>query len=236
MLPKVPTKIVKTRLPSNDEEITFRLMQAREDKILLMAKEGEDQGEILTAVKQIVQNVVLNEGFDADRLPVFDIEWLFIQTRIASIGSETQVSFYDPNDEKTYDFTVDLTTINVIRDESLKPHIDLGEGIAVSLKWPDAASFVDPSVLSAGEAGAAQVLAVKAIDRVYDGDKVIDPSTIPFAELNEFVDSFPIEAYETLLNFLSNMPRLNYVIQYTNSVGDERTITLSSLSDFFNFA
>ena len=234
MLPKVKYRTVSTILPSTKKPFRFRLMQAREEKLLLMAKEGRDSDEILSTVQQICQNCSEESDFDASKAPVFDLEWLFMQIRIESIGAELEVRYRDGSDSREYPFTIDLREVKLIESD-LPSHITLEDGLAVQLKWPSAPDFLDPEVMNSPPNVSAAKLAPTMIDKVYEGDKIYDASTYSKAEIEEFVDSFPTDAYHKLIEYLAAIPKLHYEIAYKNSKGEDRKIELSNLTDFFTF-
>ena len=85
-LPQIVTPEFETQLPSNNQIIKFRPFLVKEEKILLMANEGQDQKEIMGAVLKILQGCIETEGVVITELPLFDIEWLFLQVRGKSVG------------------------------------------------------------------------------------------------------------------------------------------------------
>ena len=234
MLPKIKHRVITTELPSTKKPFRFRPMQAREEKLLLMAKDGNENTEILSTVQQVVQNCSDGPDFDATKAPVFDLEWLFIQIRIESIGAELEVTYIDGSDKRQYPFTVNLREVKLIETD-VPSHIDLGDGVAVQLRWPSATNFLDPEVINATPNVSAAKLAPMMIDKVFEGDKVHDASTFSKEEVTEFVDSFPSDAYHKLIEFLAAIPKLHYEINYKNSKGEDRKIELSNLTDFFTF-
>jgi hypothetical protein len=233
LLPKNPHQIVKTKLPSTGKTVSFRPMQGREEKILLMAKESEDGKEILSTVIQIVNNCMLDQ--DVADLPIFDIEWLFIQIRIASVSPTSPVSYLDRSDGKRYDFDVDLREVKIdvpAKDWILK----VDDKVGIEMRYPPAAAFIDPGVTAAeSDADVSHFLAIKSIQTVYDGDQAIKSRDVSPEELDEFVSSLPIDVYQKLLGNVAEIPSLEYRINYTNSKGEEREVVLNNLTDFFRF-
>lgn len=233
MLPNLTHRIITKFLPSSGKKIRIRPMSGREEKILLMAKEGEDRGEIITSVTQVVQNCVL-DPFDAMTAPFFDVEWLFIQIRSASISNEVPVSYIDHSDQLRYDFIVDLDEVSVVKNDEVPMSLDLGGGVSVSLRWPSAKSLLD-SAQAQDNVTVTHLAAVGSVDTIFDGDQAIPADEVPLEELDEFVTSFPIDAYRQLITFVGSKPYIQYQIEYTNSKGEERRIVLDKLTDFFRF-
>ena len=99
-LPSIATPTYSLILPSTKEEITYRPFLVREEKLLVLALEGEDQKEISTAIKSVLQACVKSK-IDIQKLPTFDIEYLFLNIRGKSVGEEVEVNIIAPDDGKT---------------------------------------------------------------------------------------------------------------------------------------
>lgn len=236
MLPKIQHRTIRTTLPSSGREVKFRPMTGREEKILLVAKESGEDREILSSVMQVVDGCVLEEDFSSERSPIFDVEWLFVQIRMASISPESRVAYLDHSDEKRYEFDVDLSRVEVERPDAPDGVIRVSEDVAVELRWPSAGAFLDADVVAAEtDADSARILGAMCVERVYDGDEATEADSEPRTDLLEFVDSLDLESYEHLMAWVAACPSLRYVIQYQNSRGEEREIVLQNLTDFFRF-
>ena len=121
MLPKIDTPMYELTLPSNNQTIQYRPFLIKEEKILLMAQEGEDQDEQIRAVKQIITNCILTP-VNVDKLATFDIEWLFVNIRSKSVGKILQLNYkhdctHEPpegQESKKVDIRFDINLDNVI--------------------------------------------------------------------------------------------------------------------------
>src|SRR4051812_20105698 len=102
-LPKIQHPTFNAEIPSTKKSVRFRPFTAREEKVLLIAKQSEDETDIMGAIKQVVNNCVISDAFDVDKLTIFDLESLFIKIRIMSVSNLAPVSYKDHGDEKVYD-------------------------------------------------------------------------------------------------------------------------------------
>lgn len=234
-LPKIPHPIFNAVIPSTKKSVRFRPFTAREEKILLIAKQSEDDTDIMGAIKQVVNNCVLNEGFDVDKLTIFDLEYIFIQIRIMAVSNIAPVSYRDNGDTLVYDFDVDLTKIVVIWPTEKPPTISLGENMSMTLRWPTADLYTDAQLLSSEGPEALEQLVAKCIAKIYAGDQTYDPTTYTTEDLVAWIGDIDSKAFEEVRKFFDDMPRLQYIIEYKNSKGDDRKIELSALTDFFQF-
>ena len=89
-LPKMNVPVYEAILPSTESVIKYRPFLVKEEKILLTAMESKDDKTITNAVKQIIRNCVQGE-LDVDRLPTFDIEYIFLRLRAKSVGEEVTI-------------------------------------------------------------------------------------------------------------------------------------------------
>ena len=74
-LPRVNTPDYTLELPSTGEKVKYRPFLIKEEKVLLMAVESKDEGEMNNALVKIVQQCTLSQ-IDVTKLPVYDFEYL----------------------------------------------------------------------------------------------------------------------------------------------------------------
>jgi len=81
-LPKINTPTYELTLPSNRKKVKYRPFLVREEKILVLALESEDQKQITDAIVQIIGDCLITKNIDVTKLPTFDIEYLFLKCEI----------------------------------------------------------------------------------------------------------------------------------------------------------
>ena len=140
-LPKLDVPIYELKLPSTNKKISYRPFLVKEEKILLMAMEGEDEGEITTAIKQIINNCIVTKNIDVDKLPLFDIEFILLNLRARSMGDIIKTSYIRkecPEEKcKPVEIEIDVNTIEVHKDKSHDPKIQLTDNVGIIMKYPD---------------------------------------------------------------------------------------------------
>ena len=100
-LPKLNVPVYEAVLPSTEKVIKYRPFLVKEEKLLLTAMEGGDETAMIPAVKQIINNCVLGK-LGVDKLPTFDIEYLFLRLRAKSVGEKVTLGMRPwgcPNNE-----------------------------------------------------------------------------------------------------------------------------------------
>jgi hypothetical protein len=231
-LPKVKHQIYDFVIPSTGKKESFRPFLVKEEKILLTAKASDDPADSLRAVKQIVNNCSIRESFDIDTLAIFDIEYLFLQLRAVSVSNIVQLSYRDNEDNKVYDFSVDLKEIKVQFPESVEKIVKVTDTMGIVMKWPSAALFDDDEYLKTGDQAFYELI-LRCIDKIYDGDEVYNASEYSAKELEAFLDDCGVAVFDKIQAFMMNAPKLYHKLTYTNANGNKRVIELNGLTDFF---
>lgn len=233
-LPKLSMPTFEVERPSNKTKVKIRPETAKEEKILLIAKEGNDNNEILTAVKQIVNNCLVDFPERIDSMTLFDLEYLFLRIQAVSESNKVKLAYRDNEDNKVRDFEVDLDKVTVTFPEKDLSLIKVNDKVSLQLKYPAAALYDDKDFLNLSGEKAFEELSIRCLDKIYENNVMIDPKIMKKEEIKEWLDTLPKSAYTQIKEFFVNMPTLKHEITYTNDNGHERKIILSTLNDFFS--
>lgn len=234
-LPKISTPTYDVSIPYSNRKIKYRPMTVKEEKILLMAKQSEERIEQLSSIKQVVQNCIITEKVNVENIAFFETEYLFLKIRGVSVSNKTTAIFKDNQDEKQYTFNIDLDKVTLKAPSESPNTIDLGDGISITLFYPPTSIFTSSGIDTMGEDKAFESILMKCVDKIYQGEEIFSTKDSTPEELVEFINSIPSKAFEKIQEFFNSIPTLFYEIKYTNSMGTERTITLTTLDDFFTF-
>ena len=141
VLPKMTTPTYELEVPSTDEKIKYRPFLVKEEKILLLAMESGKPDDIVNAIKQIVIGCTY-EKLNVDTMPMFDIEYIFLQIRAKSVGEVSKLKILCPDDKKTYaNVEIDLNDIVVQVDEDHTNKIELTDSMGMIMTYPTIESF-----------------------------------------------------------------------------------------------
>lgn len=228
-LPKTSHPLFEIKLPSSGKDVLYRQMLVKDEKILLLAKASEDDNDIYRAVKQVVNNCLFEVNID--NLTTFDIEYIFLKLRSISIGNVVDLSFIDKEDDQRYDFEVDLDDVDILYPENTSQIVSLSDDVSIKLRYPPSSLFDDAKALNSDDAY--EWIASKCIETIFDQDEIYTPDDCTDEELLEYINNLDTKSYGEIKKFISDMPRLNYVIEYENSKGTPRKISLTTLTDFF---
>lgn len=199
-----------------------------------MAKESGIETDILAAIKQIVNNCSLDPKLDINKLSIFDLEYIFLRLRAFSVDNKIKVSYKDNEDEKVYEFEIDLDKVEVIFPEKVENTIKITSKSGLSLKYPSASLYEDKEFLSLDKDYLFQLI-IRCIDNIFYEDQVYPAKDYKKADLEEFLENLDIKTFQKIQEFLINSPKMNYTIKYKNSLEHDREIVLSSLNDFFTW-
>ena len=234
MLPKIEHPIFKIKIPSLKKDHSFRPFLVKEEKVLLMAKESKNNADIFAAIKQVVINCSLDKNLNIDKLAVFDLEYIFLKIRAFSVDNIVKVSYRDNEDDKVYDFEVDLNDIAVIYPKKPVDKIEINETTGLLMRYPSASLYSDQEFLNT-ERDHYFKLILKCVDKIYFGDDIYEVKDISVEELESFIENLGVGIFKQVNDFLLNTPKIQHTIEYTNEKGNKREIYLNSLNDFFTW-
>ena len=234
-LPKINTPDYRLNIPSTDEEITYRPFLVKEEKLLLIAHETGDEKATFGAIKQLINSCVIQE-VAVDRLPMFDLEYIFLNNRAKSVGEIAKLKIICPDDEKTpVDVEVDLTKINVEMEEKHNPRIQLTDTIGILMQYPSMDVVAENAILDTGEATKQLFkLVSECMYQIWEGEETYDAMDYSDKEKRAFLESLSHQQFEKLQSFFETMPSLKHDIEVTNPKTEvTSTLTLRGLSSFF---
>ena len=141
-LPKISTPTYELVLPSTGKTVKYRPFLVKEEKVLVIALESEDNKQITNAIKAVLKACVLTKGVKVETLPTFDIEYLFLNIRGKSVGEQLEVNIICPDDGETQvPVMVDLDDIQVEKSEEHTNKIKLDKNLMMEMKYPSLDQF-----------------------------------------------------------------------------------------------
>ena len=234
-LPKLTTPTYELEIPSTDEKIKYRPFLVKEEKILMMAMESKKSADIVQAVKEIVEECTFNKINISD-MPMFDIEYIFLQIRSKSVGEVSKIRVLCPDDGKTYaNLDLDLNEVKVQVGDDHTNKIELNNGMGIIMKYPTIDSFKESGIQDINASNMLEVIG-GCILQIYEeeGKKVYDPKDQTKKELTDFIEQLTTEQFKHIQKFFDTMPKLKHEITIKNpKTKKESKITLTGLNDFF---
>lgn len=238
-LPRIDTPTFQVTLPVSKKVVSYRPFLVKEQKILLMAMESQDEKGMENNIRQVLQNCVLDE-IAIGTLPIVDIQYLLLQLRARSVGEIVESKYKCQHEIEgkecghimTSKFNLLETKVNI--DANLEDKIQLSDKIGVKMKYPtfDFTKRVE-EIDSATDA--AFELLIYCIDYIYDENNVYYANETSREELVSFVESLTKTQFDKMENFLANMPSLNKKIDIKcEKCGYEHHLDVEGLESFFD--
>lgn len=236
-LPKIATPTYELELPSTGKTIQYRPFLVKEEKLLVIALESEDNKQITTAIKAVLKACVLTKGVKVESLPTFDIEYLFLNIRGKSVGEELDVNIICPDDETTeVGVKIYLDDIQVQRDENHTNKIKLDDSLMMEMKYPSLDEFIKSNFdfNDKNQMDQSFQLIASCIDKVYSEDEAWSTADCTKREVNEFLESMNSNQFKEIETFFTTMPKLQHTINVKNpKTKVESEVVLEGLASFF---
>ena len=234
-LPKLTTPTYELEIPSTDEKIKYRPFLVKEEKILMMAMESKASSDITQAVKDIVSECTFNK-VKIDDMPMFDVEYIFLNIRSKSVGEVSKLKLLCPDDNKTYaDVEVNLSEVKVQVGDDHTNKIELGNGMGMIMKYPTIDSFKESGIKDINPNNMLEVIST-CILQIYEeeGKKVYDTKDQTKKEVTDWIEQLNSKQFKDVQNFFETMPKLKHEITIKNpKTKKESKIMLNGLNDFF---
>ena len=230
-LPKINTVLYDLELPSSGKKVEYRPFLVKEEKILLMALEGKDDREMSKAIKQIITQCVATESFNVNKLPMIDLEYLFLNIRGKAVGDISTISFEHECGE-IIKLDIDLTKVKIVKNKNYSDLVKITDDIMIRLTPPG----ID-NVIGAGNKN--QIDLVMEIIRdsiveIIEGEDIFSAQDHTREELEEFLNSLNSGQFKKVQDYYESLPKMKQDIEYTcKKCGKTETETLEGLASFF---
>ena len=201
----------------------------------MMAMESKSSADITQAVKDIVMECTFNK-VKIDDMPMFDVEYIFLNIRSKSVGEVSKLKLLCPDDGKTYaDVEVNLSEVKVQVGDDHTNKIDLGNSMGMIMKYPTIDSFKESGIRDINPSNMLEVIST-CILQIYeeDGKKVYDTKDQTKKEVTDWIEQLNSKQFKDVQNFFETMPKLKHEITIKNpKTKKESKIMLNGLNDFF---
>ena len=214
-LPKLNTPTYELVLPSSGEKIKYRPFLVKEQKILLIAQESNNDDEIANAMSNIVRTCTFDK-IDPDTAPMFDIEYIFLKVRGKSVGETIDLNITCPDDDKTkVKVKVNLDDINCQMTMNHTNEIQLSDEVKMIFRYP---VLKDMTGVLESKTDIERVFFIlnKCVTEIHWGDKIYNRIDITEKEMNEFIESMSNAQLQKVMDFFDSMPKLRHSIKVTN--------------------
>ena len=232
-LPKVVAPTYELELPSNGKKIKYRPFLVKEEKVLLIAMDSGDDKQITQATVDVI-NACVTSRIKIEDLPSFDLEYVFLKIRAASVGEEITVNVVCLDDNKTkVQHTININDVEVFRPKGHNEKVMINKNVGVIMKYPKLDHFIEFGVRGETDMDGLDII-VGCIDQIFDGEDVTEASDCTIKELKEFIESLTQRQFNKVSKFFETMPKLQHKFEVVNpNTKKSSTYTLEGLQSFF---
>jgi len=236
-LPKIATPTYELELPSTKQSIKYRPFLVKEEKLLVLALESEDNKQITTAIKNVLKNCISTKGVKVETLPTFDIEYLFLNIRGKSVGEEVEVNITAPDDGVTpIPVTILLDEIKVEENKEHTKNIKIDDTLMMAMKYPSLDQFIKNNFNFEDSSNIDQSFELIAgcVDKIFSEEEVWAADDCSKKEIMEFLEQMNSIQFKEIEKFFDTMPKLSHTVKVTNPVTKVKSdVVLEGLSSFF---
>jgi|TARA_R100001079_G_scaffold78066_2_gene42422 citrate lyase gamma subunit len=237
-LPQISTPTYELTIPSSKKKIKYRPFLVREEKILILALESENEKQIADAIKSTLKSCIQTRGVKVEDLPTFDIEYIFLNIRGKSVGESIDLVITCPDDlETTVDTKIYIDEIQVDIDEKHNPDIKLDSNLTLRMKYPSLNQFIKNNFSFKDDNDSIDQsfdLIASCIDIVYSEEESWAASDCTKKELREWLETLNSQQFKKVETFFQTMPKLSHKVKVTNpKTKVESEVALEGLTSFF---
>ena len=245
-LPTITVPQYSLTLPSTGKEYKYRPFLVKEEKILLIAMESEDEKQIIDATVNIIKNCIVGE-IDIDDLPIFDIEYIFLQLRGKAKGEILELKYTCPKCKGQIPLAINIDEIKVEKKDGHSNKIELTDDVGVVMKYPNIEiqkKLTDIAKNTTEIEGLFETI-TNCVDYIYDEESTYPAKDHTKKELHDFLESINDEQFQKISKFFETAPSLKHEIELhcKNKVkgkgkekkecGYKETTMLEGLNSFF---
>lgn len=231
-LPKIDLPLFETTVPSTEQKVRYRPFTVKEEKNLLIAQEAQDYDQMVLSIQQLITNCVADD-IDVEKLALFDIEYLMLQIRARSVNNVIEFRIKDPDTDQPIDLEMDLDKIVVEFPEIDRRKIAISDEYYLNMRYPSIKEMYMMKNIQEGMVEQLFNMMISCIENVVNNDQIYKLSDFSEKEVVEFVDDLPNSAIEKIRQFFEKMPRVTYLAEWKDEEGNERSIKLEGLDNFF---
>jgi len=236
-LPKIATPTYELEIPSSKKTIKFRPFLVKEEKILIIAMESQDNKQIGNAVKEVISNCILTKGIKVDDLATFDIEYLFLNIRGKSVGESVDILITCPDDNETQvPVSINLDDIRVQTKPEHTRDIKLDNNLTMRMKYPSLSEFIKSNFNTEDDVTVDDSfdLICSCVEQIYNEEESWAASDFSKEELNDFLEQLSSKQFKEIEKFFDTMPKLSHTIKIKNpNTKVQSEVVLEGLSAFF---
>lgn len=225
-LPTISVPTFDVEVYSTKQKVSMRPFLVKEEKILILAAESNQRADMIRAMQQVINSCSYGK-IEAEKLPFFDIQNIFIRLRSQSIGRDSEFNLICGQCGHKTPTILDLDQIGLKITPEHKNKIMITNDIGIIMKYPTAEVLVDDNLPVFD-------LVVSCIDKVFTQDEIHDAKDQTTEEIVTFIEGLTNVQFEKIVEFFVTAPKIFHNIDYTCSkCQTENTVVVDGVENFF---
>lgn len=230
-LPQLETPTFKMKVDSLGKEFKFRPFLVREQKILVMATESDDNKDMLYAAQQIISNCSFGK-INGEKLPLFEVQKTFLSLRSQSIGNIIELNAVCAHCEAQNEVLLDIDKVEIIKADEHTNRVELASDLVIEMKYPTVDEVSD--LVSANENSDIYHIVANNIETLYYGEDVIDFQGNPPDERMDWIDNLSGEQFDKIKVFFETMPQLYHNLEFNcKQCKEDNVLVIDGYENFF---
>lgn len=217
------------KLPSG-KKVSFRPFTVKEENSLLIAKESQNNSNILQTLTEIMSSC-FNE--DVSLFSIADYECAFLNLRGRSVGEIEKATIKCPETKEQVKVVIDCIKDMQIKQETKSNLVQLTDKkiklkeltIKQILKNPNYNTSFEDKINFIAE----------IICHLEQEREIISFDDLPLQEKINFVLNLPAKDFKNILNYFENQTKVFFILNYTVSDNNKKSIELSGLLNIISF-
>jgi hypothetical protein len=230
-LPKIDLPIYELELPSNGKKVKYRPFTVKEEKILLIAQESKDLKQSINAIKQIVNNCLVDDKIED--FAMFDLEYVLLLLRSKSVDNNVKFKIKDPETKEDVELELDLNEVKVAKFDDHTNKIAINEVYTLFLKYPNIEQFTSFFDKEEDNSLVIYNIMVACLDKLASEDESYKFSDFSKEDIDKFMDDLQGDVLKKIKQFFDTMPKLRHEMKYKNSNGNDKIFVLEGTQSFF---
>lgn len=227
------TPTYEVELPLSKQTVKYRPYLVKEEKLLMMAMESQDQKMIMKTVQDIIEACTFGE-VNAKKLPTAELELLFLKLRTKSVGETTNVGYECKACGTKNELTINLETVQLNQDKIVDSKIMLTDSVGVIMKFPTSDDVAKVLNSKDGEVKNTFAIINSCIEAIFDDNGVYETASVDKKEVEAFVESLNSQQFQKIQKFFEGIPRLSHDASFDcEKCGAHNDLVIEGLQAFF---
>jgi phage FluMu protein Com len=208
------TPTYEVELPLSKKTVKYRPYLVKEEKLLMMALESQDQKMIMKTIQDIIDACTFGE-IESKTLPTPELELLFLKLRSKSVGETSKIGYACGSCKTLNEVEINLEEIAIdLKEKPTDSKLMLTDTVGVKLKYPTAEEVT--KVLNNKDSDIKNTFNIitSCIELIFDAENTYEAKNIERKDIDAFIESLSSKQFEKIREFFESIPKLSKTISF----------------------